>query len=120
MGCVTAADSNEYSDEDGNSTSVTNDFNFVVVQSPEEAMKVEPIDESLGNRFDDGPADSLPEEQGDAFQGDIILTPEERARIFDTSVIEERVGYLDEDYQWPKNKAGRVIVPYVIDNVISE
>lgn len=116
VGCTLAADSSEDSDEVANSTTSSNEANFVVLQNSEEASKVEPLEESIVSRFDEGPAMSIPEEQGDAFQGDMILTEEQRQEMFDTSIVESRTGLLADKYRWPKNSNGKPIVPYVIDN----
>lgn len=120
VGSSPAIGSNEEdSDEVGNFTSA-DEANFVVFQSPEEASKVEPLIENFEKRFGETPAMSIPEEQGDAFQGDMILTADQRQRMLDTSIVESRTGRLSEEYRWPKNKGGYTIVPYVIDKAISE
>lgn len=116
VGGASAAESTEDSDEVANSTTSSNEANFVVLQNSEEALKVEPLEETIVSRFDEGPEFSIPEEQGDAFQGDMILTEEQRKEMFDTSIIESRTGLLADKYRWPKNSNGNPIVPYVVDN----
>jgi len=53
------------------------------------------------------------------FEGDIELT-QEQEEILDTRSelgfqISDRVGRLDTEYRWFKNRRGQVVVPYTID-----
>jgi hypothetical protein len=71
--------------------------------------------------------DGSPLEYGNYFQGDMMLTDEQREYFLsnDTEINEEeekeggdwsqRTGLKDEKYRWPKNDEGQVIVPYIID-----
>lgn len=50
-------------------------------------------------------------EAGDAYQGDIVLTAEQKTIVFpDTSVL--NTGLLSAVTRWPKDSKGKVVVPY--------
>lgn len=70
-------------------------------------------------------------ENGEFFQGDMNLTPQQRKFYegdddVDEEEVEEgdggeegiytRTGILNTKYRWPKNKEGKVTVPYKINN----
>lgn len=61
-------------------------------------------------------------ELGSYFQGDIELTPEQEAAAFDSTDggRNGRTGLLSSSSRWPKNSAGKVIVPYIISSVYSK
>lgn len=54
-----------------------------------------------------------PGEYGNHYQGDIVLTPEQKA---ETEGKNGRTGIINTWYRWPKS-GGRVIVPFVIDGI---
>jgi hypothetical protein len=54
-------------------------------------------------------------ELGDKFQGDIVLTPEQKALVSGTT-RGSRTGLLDKKYRWPKNSFGKVILPYTFQS----
>lgn len=56
-------------------------------------------------------------EMGQHFQGDIILSPEEKRIMLsnDSDALTTRTGLLDEEKRWPKDSAGHVNVFYTID-----
>lgn len=70
-------------------------------------------------------------ENGEFFQGDMNLTPKQR-KFYEGSDDDEeevedqgdggeegiltRTGILNTRYRWPKNKEGKVLVPYKISN----
>lgn len=119
VGCAVAIDSSEENvTENGNSTD-NDDANFVVNQNSEEALKVEPLEENIESRLGEEPAMAGIGEQGDAFQGDILLTDEQRQQMFDTSDFESRTGFLSPNRQWPKS--GTIVtVPYIIDRSVGK
>lgn len=54
---------------------------------------------------------------GKLYQGDIVLTDEQK-KLFNTSNVDElvaRTGRIHLYYRWPKDWRGKVIVPYVIN-----
>lgn len=57
-------------------------------------------------------------EMGQHFQGDIILTKEEKQAMLsnDSDPFASRTGLLDEERRWPKDSAGHVNVYYTIDS----
>ena len=62
---------------------------------------------------DQGSDDAL---YGKFYQGDIVLSDEQKQFLNATNVDEfsSRTGRISLYYRWPKNRAGQVIVPYVI------
>lgn len=55
-------------------------------------------------------------EMGAHFQGDIVLTEEEKKEMLSTDgTVGTRTGLLDLNKRWPKDSAGHVNVPYKID-----
>jgi len=61
-------------------------------------------------------------EQGNHFQGDIVLLDDQRKYLHNTKGDDSdsfgtRTGLIWEGYRWPKNKYGRVTIPYEISNV---
>lgn len=60
-------------------------------------------------------------EHGNHFQGDIVLLEEQRKFLNSSEIAKDdlgaRTGLIWEGYRWPKNKYGRVVVPYEISNV---
>ncbi|XP_055710556.1 zinc metalloproteinase nas-4-like [Phlebotomus papatasi] len=54
------------------------------------------------NSRDDGFVGQPIEELGEYFEGDIVLTDEQKARIFD-SMVDGRTGLLNPRYRWPNN-----------------
>jgi hypothetical protein len=72
------------------------------------------IEDEIGSRFvfpDDVPKEI---EKNDLYQGDIILTEEQRSALHDETGT--RTGIRGERYRWPKYRDGLVRVPYLIDN----
>lgn len=57
-------------------------------------------------------------EQGNFFQGDIYLVPEQHDIFkFEPSAVDEKkvmTGLIETKYRWPKDHNGHVIVPYKI------
>jgi hypothetical protein len=51
-------------------------------------------------------------ENGDHFEGDMVLTPEQTEYLNDT--VSSRTGRLSEFYRWPKDSNGHVKVPYTV------
>lgn len=54
-------------------------------------------------------------ENGELFQGDIILLREQEEFLLTNTTSESvstRTGLLDQDYRWSKNYHGHVIIPY--------
>jgi hypothetical protein len=62
-------------------------------------------------------------ENGQFYQGDIVLM-EDQLEILkapdDVSQIGTRTGILSEYYRWPKNRYGKVVVPFVLSNQYSK
>lgn len=57
-------------------------------------------------------------ENGRLYQGDIVLQPaqkEELNAIKNGDLLPTRTGVLDEEYRWPKDDRGNVILTYNID-----
>jgi hypothetical protein len=63
-------------------------------------------------------------EEGEYFQGDIILTEDQRKYLFDeeseddesdSALVSNRTGVKDLRFRWPKDSKGQVIVPYTFD-----
>lgn len=58
-------------------------------------------------------------ENGKFFQGDILLLPDQEeflnANLTDDD-FPTRTGLISESYRWPKNRNGKVIVPYVLSD----
>lgn len=55
-------------------------------------------------------------EEGNFFQGDIDLEPDQSRILFSSDAENDKIlttGLLSEKYRWPKEK-GKVIVPYTI------
>lgn len=55
-------------------------------------------------------------EEGQHYQGDIILLPDQREAILSNSTDEDfitRTGLLFEYQRWPKTRTGLVMVPYM-------
>lgn len=56
-------------------------------------------------------------EMGAHFQGDIVLTADEKKEMLSTDgTVGTRTGLLDLNKRWPKDSAGHVNVPYIIDD----
>jgi hypothetical protein len=54
-------------------------------------------------------------ENGEFFQGDIVLLPEQKEYLTASkSGVPTRTGWLDEYYRWPKDNDGYVILPYTL------
>lgn len=55
---------------------------------------------------------------GDLFQGDIELMPEQVKLLNSTEEIDlsDRTGLISTIYRWPKNRIGKVLVPYIISS----
>jgi len=56
---------------------------------------------------------------GDLFQGDIELMPEQVKLLNSTGEeidLSDRTGLISTIYRWPKNRIGKVLVPYVISS----
>ncbi|KAL7020188.1 hypothetical protein ACKWTF_011406 [Chironomus riparius] len=56
---------------------------------------------------------------GDLFQGDIELVPEQVKLLNGTGEdadLADRTGLISAVYRWPKNRNGKVIVPYIISS----
>ena len=55
---------------------------------------------------------------GDFFQGDIELMPEQVKLLNSTEEIDlsDRTGLISTIYRWPKNRIGKVLVPYIISS----
>lgn len=61
-------------------------------------------------------------EEGPYFQGDIVLTQDQAAAFFNGSYNAKDIftGILGKKYRWPKNLAGKVVVPYKISKSYSK
>ncbi|XP_070501159.1 low choriolytic enzyme-like [Chironomus tepperi] len=67
--------------------------------------------------YEEQPADKP--QYGDLFQGDIELLPEQIQILNSTGEegeLADRTGLISAVYRWPKNRDGKVIVPYVISS----
>ncbi|XP_070494003.1 hatching enzyme 1.2-like [Chironomus tepperi] len=58
-------------------------------------------------------------EHGNHFQGDIVLLEDQKKFLNNTDLVGTRTGLIWEKYRWPKNRNGRVVVPYKMSNVFS-
>ena len=80
-----------------------------------EESQILPFDESSRLIQDDNEMVQQELEQGQFFQGDIVLQPEQKeflkANLSDVKVP-TRTGWLDEYYRWPKDINGFVVLPY--------
>jgi hypothetical protein len=56
-------------------------------------------------------------ENGNFFQGDIVLQPDQQ-EILEMVLKDEdfptRTGIISEEYRWPKNRNGKVVIPFEI------
>ena len=59
-------------------------------------------------------------EDGEHFQGDMMLLEEQLNTLNDTSDMSGRTGIIGDKYRWPKNNGGKVIVPYEISDQFGE
>lgn len=50
------------------------------------------------------------------FQGDIALIPNQMGLMNSSDDILDRTGLKSSIYRWPKDKNGKVIVPYILSN----
>lgn len=61
-------------------------------------------------------------ENGAFYQGDIILLPEQKEllqsfpNVTEEDNVPTRTGLISEQYRWPKNNQGFVILPFEIDS----
>lgn len=115
-------------ENNANESSVEATTEFEIPQNSEEGNKIEPLEEDDDNdenliesRFGEGDGvKPYKSEEGKAFQGDIILTAEQRKEILSKDIIGTRTGKLDVNYRWPKNGEGKAVVRYVIGDGFSE
>lgn len=80
----------------------------------------------LSNGFEArfGSDDDIENEHGNFFQGDIELQPDQEevllskknGRVLHTT----RIGLLADDYRWPKNNQGQIVVPFTMSARYSE
>ncbi|XP_070501111.1 hatching enzyme 1.2-like [Chironomus tepperi] len=58
---------------------------------------------------------------GQHYQGDIVLSDDQKEFLKATNISEfsSRTGIISLYYRWPKNRSGKVIVPYEISNAYS-
>lgn len=58
-------------------------------------------------------------ELGKFYQGDMKLEPEQLAALLrnetEQTQVESRTGLLSENYRWPKNMEGKVVVPFLTE-----
>ena len=57
-------------------------------------------------------------EHGKFFQGDIVLIKDQKDYLLadnSSGFLPTRTGLVDEDFRWPKDRNGKVILPYYID-----
>ncbi|KAL7024350.1 hypothetical protein ACKWTF_013004 [Chironomus riparius] len=55
-------------------------------------------------------------EDGEYFQGDMVMLDEQLNILNDSTDMTYRTGIIGEKYRWPKNSDGKVIVPYEISD----
>lgn len=101
-------------------------FPKALSEADETENGIESSEEQSAVRFDDYEQteevfESLQFEEGNNFQGDIDLEPDQLEILMsndteDGSSSLTRIGLLSELYRWPKNKHGKVVVPFVISN----
>lgn len=84
-------------------SSLFNDPNVMKSENDTDGFEVE----------DQGSDDAL---YGKFYQGDIVLSDEQKQFLNATNVDEfsSRTGRISLYYRWPKNSLGNVIVPYVV------
>lgn len=90
------------------------------------AFEVLPSDNS-SQKYLRHPEATLSLENGEYFQGDMNLLPEQEKYYLTDEEVEEgdgeegegiitRTGILNTKYRWPKDRNGKVIVPYIIQD----
>lgn len=80
-----------------------------IVTSDEDDGEIESFEQDL----------DLDLENGDYFQGDMDLLPEQEdflLRNITNLTVSIRTGLLNEDYRWPKNHLGKVVVSYTMSS----
>ena len=91
--------------------SLINDPNLLKSENTSEEFL---IDNSADSKF----------EHGNHFQGDIVLLDEQKIFLNSSRNLQDdvgaRTGLIWEGYRWPKNKHGRVTIPYEISSVFSK
>lgn len=93
---------------------ISNDF---------ESMEVNfELSDGLESRF--GSDDDTESEHGNFFQGDIELQPDQEEVLLSKkkggNLFTTRIGILADDYRWPKNARGQVVVPFTLSARYSE
>lgn len=89
--------------------------------SPDDDQILKKDDTVLTSRFSEDEEFYQDLENGNMYQGDIILLPEQRDLVKNTprsdadDDIPTRTGLISEEYRWPKDAQGNVQMPYEID-----